>query len=162
MALDVETVYRAVVQTLIDATATIAGSLTTDEVRTIRRGNPMALPIDLTGYPAIAVQLLRESESFAQIGQRNNDHELEFAITPVMNLPMTVDVGQEGETSAEQADREIRTMAKNIKAALKANITLSGTAYWSLPESVDYFPAEIKGTFVPAATILFRTKHRST
>lgn len=155
MALDVDTVLNAVIQTLKDNTATMAASLTTaTDIKTIKAGDARATPVTSDSYPAVLVQLMRETESFAQLGQRNNFHELEFAIVPLI---------YEG-SSAENSDKDVRTLAKNIKAVLKAgdNIKISNTALYSLPESVDYFAADLDGTYCSAAVITLRTRHLST
>lgn len=155
MALDVETVLNAVLQTLKDNTLTLAGSLTAaTDIKTVKAGDSRSTPVEIGEYPAVLVQLMREAESFAQLGQRNNRHELEFAIVPLV---------YEGD-SAATADKDVRTLSKNIKAVLKsgANITLSGTALYSLPESVDYFAADLNGTYCSGAVITLRTQHLST
>ncbi|MDI6756441.1 MAG: hypothetical protein QME32_00295 [Endomicrobiia bacterium] len=155
MALDVETVLNSVLQTLKDNTITMIASLTTaTDILTIKAGDSRSTPVEVGRYPAILVQLMREAESFAQLGQRNNKHELEFAIVPLV---------YEGD-SAETADKDVRTLSKNIKSVLKSgnNITLSGTALWSMPESVDYFAADLNGTYCSGAIITLRTQHLST
>ena len=155
MALDADTVLNAVIQVLKDNTLTMAASLTTaTNVITIKAGDARNAPLTTDAYPAILVQLMRETETFAQLGQRNNRHELEFAIVPLI---------YEGE-SAEASDKDVRVFTKNIKAVLKSgnNITLSGTALYSLPENVDYFAADLNGAYCSGAVITLRTHHLST
>lgn len=153
MALDSRSVLDTLIQLLKDNTATMAGSLTTaSSIVTIRPGDARNTPTAIDQYPAILVKLLREEEEFHQIGQRNNTHRLEFALVPL------VYVG----TSQEASDRDAITLTKNVKGVLKANITLSGTALWSLPMSVDYFPADLDGVYCSASIITFQTNHLST
>ena len=96
-------------------TATIAASLTSaTTINTVKQGDARSLPVTLGGYPAILVKLSRETESFQQIGQRLNRHELEFTIACIVYQ------GIDPQTS----DEDCVTMTKNLKGVLKSNITL--------------------------------------
>lgn len=153
MALDIDTVLNAVIQVLKDNTTTMASSLTTaSDIKKIQAGDARSIPIPIDQYPTVMVQLMREEEEFAQIGQRNNLHTLTFSIVPLV---------YEG-SSALNSDKDVRTIAKNIKAVLKSNITLSATAISSLPRTVDYFAAELNGTYCSGAVITLETRHLST
>ena len=153
MALDVETVYDSIITILKANTTTIMGSVTSsDELHFVRKGDARNVPQAITDYPGIMVQLLSEKEAFAQLGQRLNDHELTWSIIPLV-------YNTENET---ESDKDARTMTKNIKSVLKSNITLSGTAHWSMPSEVDYFAADLNGVFCSASIITFQSKHLST
>ena len=153
MALDVSTVQAAIIQVLKDNTTTMAGSLTTaSSIVTIMGGDARSSPTTLDRYPAIMVKAVAEDEKFNQIGQRNNMHELQFAIVPLIYES----------SNAEQSDKDVLVLTKNIKTVLKSNITLSSTALWSLPGTVDYFAAELDGIYCSASIITLRTFHLST
>lgn len=152
MALDVETCLQAVVQVLRDNTSTIAGSLSMAEIRTIREGDPRSAPVAVDEYPAILVRLATEDESFAQLGQRNNLHKLEFLIFPMIH----------NSAGDIESDKDARTMAKNVKSVLKSNIRLSNTALSSLPKRVDYFGADLDGIYLSSSQITFEAEYLST
>lgn len=153
MALDSDAVLDAVLNVLKNNTATIATSLTSHEsVRKVDVGDLSSAPIPNTEYPALLVNLTRETEEFAQSGQRKNKHTLEFSIWPLI---YTVEGGRTA------ALKDARKMVQNTKTVLKDNITLSGTAAYSLPEEVDYDLGQ-GGTFQAGARILLRTHHWST
>lgn len=153
MALDVDSVLNAVIQVLKDNTTTMAASMTSaTDIKTIQAGDARSVPVTIDQYPAILVQLMREEESFAQMGQRNNLHILEFSIVPLV---------YEG-GSASDSDKDVRMLVKNMKAVLKDNITLSSTAISSLPRSVDYFAADLDGRYCSGAMLTFETRHYST
>jgi len=135
-------------------TATIITSLTSaTDIKLIKDGDPLTeAPVTLDMYPAIIVKLSQESEEFSQVGQRKNKHELVFDIFSMAYST----VG--GSTS----EKDIRKMSQNIKKVLKDNITLSATAHYSIPERVDYFPANLEGTFLSCSQITLRTFHWST
>ena len=152
MALDTNDAITAILNVLANNTATMILSLTATNIVTIKSGDARSIPLDIGKYPAVMVQLTSERERFAQIGQRLNEHTLEFAIVPLVYLS----------TGATESDNEVRTLTKNIKSVLKSNISLSGTAYSSLPESVDYFVTDLDGTYLSSALITFRAEYRST
>lgn len=153
MPLDSRTVLDAMIQVLRNNTATMAASLTTaTDIKTIKAGDARSLPVGVDEYPALLVKLLREEEEFHQIGQRNNMHQLEFAVVPVLYHG----------ASAETSDRDVITLTKNTKGVLKSNITLSGTALWLMPTTVDYFATELDGVYCSASIITVRTNHLST
>lgn len=153
MALDTLAIGKSIINVLKNNTLTMAASLTSaTQINTIKLAKANSRPIDIHGYPAVLVQLVREEESFAQLGQRNNDHKLEWLVVPLL---------QEG-SSAENSMTDIMTLTKNIKAVLKANHKLSSTALYSLPVSVDYVPVELDGVFCSASIITFETNHLST
>jgi len=153
MALNSNSRLNDLVGILSANTSTMAASLTSaSSIGMVRAGDARSLPIAIDQYPAVIVKLTRESESFEQIGQRNNKHELEFLIAGCVYQS----------ESAEKSDEDSRILARNIKAILKSNITLSGTALVSLPESVDYFPVDLDGVYCSAALITFRATYLST
>lgn len=153
MPLDVVNIQDTLIAILQNNTATMAASLTTaTAISTIRAGDARSAPLSLGEYPAIMVKLVSESEEFSQLGQRNNEHKLEWAIVPL--------IYESSDSSA--SDEDIMTMTKNIKGVLKSNISLSNTAIGSMPERVDYFPADLDGIFCSAAIITFISKHMST
>lgn len=152
MALDVTTVQDAIVQVLKDNTLTMAASITASGINTIAGGDARSRPQAIESYPAILVKLLREDEEFGQIGQRNNEHTLEWLIVPLLYESK----------STEQSDKDIMTLTKNVKSVLKSNINLSSTALWSLPVSVDYAPVDLDGVYCSAAFITFQSRHLST
>ena len=134
-------------------TATIAASLTSaTTINTVKQGDARSLPVTLGGYPAILVKLSRETESFQQIGQRLNRHELEFTIACIVYQ------GIDPQTS----DEDCVTMTKNLKGVLKSNITLSNTAIMSIPETVDYQPLDLDGVYCSASLVSFRAVYLST
>lgn len=153
MALDSDNVLNSIVNVLTANTSTIANSLTSSsDIKFISVGDARNVPVTVDQYPGIMIKLAREVEEFAQIGQRLNKHQLEFDIALLAYSAHKY-------TEAEQ---DIRKMTRNVKSVLKNEITLSGTALWSLPEIVDYFPADIEGTYLAASLIFFRTHHLST
>lgn len=153
MALDTDDVLNAVVNVLTRNTSTMSGSLTSaNEIKFIKAGDARDVPVTVDQYPCVLVKLSREVEEFEQIGRRNNRHELEFEIVSLLYSANDYTI----------AEKDIRKMTKGLKAVLKDNITLSATALWSLPETVDYFPAQLEGDYLSASLTLFRTRHLST
>lgn len=153
MALDTDDVLNAIINVLKANTSTIVASLTSaNSLQFVKAGDVRDVPVTIDQYPCVIVRLASEIEEFSQLGQRNNKHELEFEIA---NLIYNGDQYNTSET-------DIRKMTKGVKAVLKNNITLSSTALWSLPERVDYFPAELEGTYLSASLITLRTHHLST
>jgi len=152
MPLDVQTMLNSVIQVLRDNTGTFSASLTSStNIVAINAGDARSAPVTVDQYPHVLVQLLRETEEFDQIGQRNNKVILEYGIVPLIY----------NATGHRASDADVRTMAKNIKTVLKNNITLSATALSSMPETVDYFVADLDGTYLSAALITFKAEYRS-
>lgn len=155
MALDTDDVITPIINILKANTGTLATSLTTaNHINLIEEGDARSVPVQLTLYPCILVKLAREEEEFAQFGERKNKHELEFEIMPFVYST----------ESSKTSLKDIRKLTKNIKKVLKDNILLTSTAnvLWSLPETVDYFPGDLDGTFISGSLIGFRTFHLST
>lgn len=150
MALDSDNVLNVLVNYLKANTSTMATSLTSsDQIGLVDTGDIDNVPTQIGQYPALIVNLTNEIERFAQLGQRNNHHELVFSIWPLIYF-----------TDRKQAQKDMRKLVQNVKTVLKNNITLSSTAMSSLPEEVSYL--EPGGTFNAGARILFRTRHIST
>lgn len=153
MALDTDLIITKLIDYLTANTTTLSSSLTSsDQIRFIKEGDAETVPTQINMYPGIMVKLSREIEEFDQLGQRNNIHQLEFDIVTLIN----------SSNANPTAVKNSRIFTRNTKAVLKNNITLSNTALWSLPETVDYFPADLNGIHVKASLILFRTHHLST
>ena len=153
MALDVRSELESVLRVLKNNTTTMAASLTTaSSIVTIKAGDARSVPVAVNEYPAILVKLIREDERFEQLGNRNNRHVLEFEIVPLVYES----------SGPEESDKDILTLTKNIKSVLKSNIRLSGTALFSMPESVDYFATNLDGTYCSASIISFKVDYLST
>lgn len=157
MSLDTSAIMSNLISHLSANTTTLASSLTSsDRIRFIKEGDAETVPTQINMYPGIMIKLARELEEFSQLGQRSNgnskhDYQLEFAIVTLINSSRA--------NPAAVADSRIFT--RNTKEVLKNNITLSNTTLWSIPETVDYFPANLAGVHVKASIISLRTFHLS-
>ena len=157
MSLDTGAIMTNLINQLSANTTTLVSSLTSsDRIRFIKEGDAEMVPTQINMYPGIMIKLARESEEFSQLGQRStgnskHDYQLEFVIVTLIS-------SSRGNPTAV-ADSRIFT--KNTKEVLKNNITLSNTALWSLPETVDYFQMDLTGIHVKASIISFRTHHLS-
>ena len=153
MALDTLSVANSIIDILKANTSTLASSLTSSsEINTINLGDFRSLPITIDAYPAVLVKLVSEDEEFAQIGQRNNKHILQFDLASLVYQS----------DSAIESDKDCFTLTKNLKSVLKTNITLSNTALLSLPERVEYHPLEIDGVYCSGSLMTFRAEFLST
>ena len=156
MALDTDAILIAFIQNLKDNTATLAGGLASASAITkIEEGNPATnMPTSIRDFPLIWVTLSRETEEIDHIGNGSpNKHELEFLVYPLIYYSAGISA----------SNKDIRVLSKNIETVLKANETLSATAEYLLPESIDFFPAELdENVYLSGAQILVRTHHYST
>jgi len=150
MPLDTDNILTSVLNVLRNNTTTIAESLTSASAIGLIRSSDA--PISMDQYPAIIVKLSNKEEEFNVIGQRNNFHELSFDIIPMLNY----DIG------TSESDQEVRKMSRGIKDVLKANVTLSSTVAWVIPETVEYFPTSYDGIYVSAAKITLKAFQWST
>lgn len=153
MALNVDGILESIITILKANTTTVALSLTSsDQINFIGIGDADNVPVEVTSYPAVLVNLVREIERFEQMGQRNNRHELIFYLWPLIY----------NTDNREASLKDMRKITQNVKSVLKSNITLSNTVLWSLPEEVDYEAFVKIGTFQTGSRITFRTHSLST
>ena len=140
--------YRNLLTTITDIlsanTATLDNSITTSP-RLITRGDPNNIPVQVTQYPAIFVQLSSKAEDFSQIGQRRKDVTVNFNIYGLVQLS----------TNSDSSDREIQNFARNIEQVLRTanGVTLSNTVLYTNPRSSTFDSAFKDGIWLSAVTI---------
>ena len=140
--------YRDILVTITDLlaanTATLDDSVTTS-TRLITRGDPNNVPVQVTQYPAIFVQLSSKNEDFAQIGQRKKDITLNFNVYGLVQLS----------TNSDSSDREIQNFARNIETVLRTanGVVLSNTVLYSNPKSASFDTAFKDGIWLSSVLI---------
>ena len=149
MALDYRNILTTITDLLIANTTTLDDSMTTSP-RLITRGDPNNIPIQVTSYPAIVVQLSSKDEDFSQIGQRKKDITLNFNIYGLIQLS----------TNSDASDREIQNFARNIETVLRTSsgVVLSNTVLYTNPRTTTFDAAFKDGIWLSAVTINLECK----
>lgn len=144
MPLDYRNILTTITDILSANTATLDDSMTTAP-RIIRRGDPNNIPVQVTQYPAIFVQLNSKAEDFSQIGQRSKDITLNFNVYGLVQLS----------TSNDNSDREIHNLARNIETVLRTanGVILSNTVLFCNPKNCNFDTAFKEGIWLSSALI---------
>lgn len=153
MPLNYRNILTNITDLLIANTGTLDDSITTSP-RLITRGDPNNVPVQVTQYPAIFVQLNSKSEDFSQIGQRQKDITLNFNIYALVQKS----------TNSDSSDLDVQNLARNIETVLRttSGVTLSQTVLYCNPKSCAFDSAFKDGIWLSAALIDLECKILST
>lgn len=143
------------------AAANLSLSLTSGQ---IDNDNIVAHDIDIVSlradrFPCISVRINNKSEDFATMGRTGVSGSLK---TCDVSYDITAFYRKDGanEANADFMD-DVYRIARNIEAALREDITLSGTALWAQPVRTDFVgPFENNGIWLKGVNIELAARYQ--